>query len=114
MNLQTFLDKLNDCPESIEFAETMETIETNYTFIESRFTNGATVNEAGQNSGSCKLFAFAMLNKLTKEQTLACFGRYYRVDVLENPDADDHQNIRNFMKYGWDGIAFDREALVSK
>ena len=27
---------------------------------------------------------------------------YYR-DVLATPDGDDHPNIRNFMKSGWEG-----------
>lgn len=114
MSLQLFLDRLKETPESIEFTDTMAVVEENYTFTEARFTNGNTVNEAGQNSGSCKLFAFAKLNGLSKDETLACFGAYYRADVLEHPDADDHQNIRNFMVHGWDGIVFDSEALAAK
>jgi len=50
---------------------------------------------------------------LDAQQTLACFGDYYRVDVLQNPEGVDHQNIRNFMTYGWDGVAFKGEALVA-
>jgi hypothetical protein len=34
--------------------------------------------------------------------------------VLENLEGDDHQNIRNFMKYGWEGIQFKNEALQEK
>jgi hypothetical protein len=45
------------------------------------------------------------LQELTPEGTLA-FGAYYFEDVLGNPNGTDHQNIRNFMKTGWDGIAF--------
>jgi hypothetical protein len=33
---------------------------------------------------------------------------------LKNPAGTDHQNIRNFMKTGWNGIQFEGEALVSK
>ena len=69
----------------------METIEANYDFTPVRFTNGTVVNEAGTNSGSCKLFSFAKLHQLSKEETLACFGDYYRVDVLQHPDADPEQ-----------------------
>jgi len=113
MKLDTFLNKLNTSPATVEFTETMATVEANYNFTETKFSNGKTVNESGQNSGSCKLFAFAKLNNLDKEQTLACFGVYYREDVLQHPDADDHQNIRNFMIYGWDGICFEGEALTT-
>lgn len=114
MNRDAFLKKLNDDPASVAFDDTMAAIAASYDFTPAAFTNGETRNEAGQNSGSCKLFAFAMLNKLSKEQTLACFGAYYRDDVLTNPDGTDHQNIRNFMKYGWDGVKFDNLPLQPK
>jgi hypothetical protein len=51
---------------------------------------------------------------LNPNQTLNLFGDYFRKDVLENPAGEDHQNIRNFMKYGWEGISFDEEALGKK
>jgi len=114
MNLDTFLTKLNNEPSQIAFTDTMATIEENYTFTPATFTNGKTKNQADTNNGSCKIFAFGLLNKLNEEQTLACFGDYYRKDVLENPEGDDHQNIRNFMKSGWAGINFEGEALAAK
>lgn len=114
MLINTFLDKLKTEPESVEFTETMATIEANYHFSESAFSNGKQENEAGQNSGSCKLFSFASLQKLTEQQTLACFGIYYRNDVLQHPQNDDHQNIRQFMLNGWSGITFSTPALAAK
>ena len=114
MNLETFLEKLNNEPNQIAFTETMATIEENYTFTPTAFTNGETKNEANTNNGSCKIFAFGLLNNLNEKQTLACFGDYYRKDVLENPTGDDHQNIRNFMTSGWAGINFEGNALSSK
>jgi hypothetical protein len=114
MTVQNLLDQIKSSPETIAFSEVMECIDTNYEFTPAHFTNGNTVNEANQNNGSCKLFAFAKLQNLSKEDTLALFGDYYRKDVLENPDKDDHQNIRNFMVSGWDGIAFSSEALKAK
>ena len=113
MNLETFLQKLNQSPEQIEFEEAMAVIEDNYTFNPTAFRNGSLANEAGQNSGSCKIFAFAQLNGLSPQQTLACFGRYYRMDVLQHPDGTDHQNIRNFIQTGWSGIEFDGQPLNS-
>ncbi|WP_010182206.1 HopJ type III effector protein [Aquimarina agarilytica] len=114
MKLTDFLNKLRQTPSTIAFAETMEVIEANYNFTETAFKNGDTYNEAGQNSGSCKLFAFAQINELSKEDTLACFGEYYRKDVLENPTGNDHTNIRNFIKFSWTGIEFNGQALIQK
>ena len=92
----------------------MAVIEENYQFSETDFSNGQQNNKAGKNSGSCKIFAFASLHKLTEPQTLACFGSYYRDDVLQNPEGDDHQNIRQFMLHGWSGITFKAQALTDK
>ncbi|MFK7815738.1 MAG: HopJ type III effector protein, partial [Gammaproteobacteria bacterium] len=39
---------------------------------------------------------------------------YYRDDVLQNPEGDNHQNIRNFMKTGWGGITFENDVLVAR
>ncbi|CED57436.1 putative uncharacterized protein [Aliivibrio wodanis] len=114
MALRTFIEKLNTQPELVEFTETMAVIDNNYDFTPTEFSNGKVVNQADQNNGSCKIFAFAELNKLSVEQTLACFGQYYREDVLQNPTNDDHQNIRNFMVTGWSGIQFSSVALQLK
>lgn len=114
MNLEAFLEKLNTTPGDIEFEQTMAVIDDRYEFTATSFKNGDLVNAAGQNSGSCKIFAFAQLHNLSPAQTLACFGIYYRDDVLPNPDGTDHQNIRNFMQSGWAGIAFESMPLTAK
>jgi len=114
MQLNDFLNKLKDQAENISFDDTMAVIDANYHFTPSAFRNGETQNAAEQNNGSCKLFAFAQLNNLTEEQTLQCFGDYYRKDVLQNPQGDDHQNIRNFIKSGWAGIAFEASPLTAR
>lgn len=111
MTVDDFLNKLDGTPEKLEFSELMDVIDAQYEFTETAFTNGELQNKAGENSGSCKLFSFGKLNELTEQQTLACFGAYYREDVLQNPEFDNHQNIRNFMKTGWAGIQFDGIAL---
>jgi hypothetical protein len=110
----SFLEKLKQTPEAIAFTETIATIEENYIFTPTTFQNGLQHNAAGENSGSCKLFAFAQLQNLTEAETLSCFGAFYYEDVLKNPEGMDHQNIRNFMKTGWNGIQFEGEALVLK
>ena len=114
MNINSFLEKLNKTPESIDFADTIAVIEENYVFEPTAFENGVLHNAAGENSGSCKLFAFAELQNLSEAATLSCFGAYYYDDVLKNTEGTNHQNIRNFMKTGWDGIAFYGSPLVSK
>ncbi len=114
MSLIAFLNKINTSPETIEFNDTIAVIDENYEFTPTLFKNGNAINEAGKNSGSCKLFAFAKLHHLIAIQTLNCFGAYYRNDVLQHPDGTDHQNIRNFMNTGWEGILFEGTPLKQK
>ncbi|PIF44827.1 HopJ type III effector protein [Chryseobacterium sp. 52] len=108
------LEQLKNNPESIQFKDVITYIDEQYDFTPTEFKNGNTVNEAGQNNGSCKVFSFAKLQELSKEQVLPLFGEFYREDVLKNPEGTDHQNIRNFMEYGWDGVSFEGEALKKK
>ena len=104
--------KLN--PENIQFNDVISFIDEHYDFTPTPFRNGNTSNEANQNNGSCKVFSFAKLNNLSQEETLFLFGDFYRNDVLKNPDGIDHQNIRNFIQFGWDRISFEGEALRKK
>ncbi|UOE37367.1 HopJ type III effector protein [Chryseobacterium oryzae] len=108
------LEQLKNSSESIDFKDVIAFIDEKYDFTPTKFTNGNTVNEANQNNGSCKIFSFAQLNNLSKEETLALFGDFYRIDVLQNPKGTDHQNIRNFIESGWNGISFEGEALQLK
>jgi len=114
MQIDQFIAQLNNNPESIHFKDTITLIDSYYDFTPTAFQNGELQNAAGQNSGSCKLFSFAQLHHLDAQQTLVCFGDYYRIDVLQHPEATDHQNIRNFIKFGWDGIRFESKALTAK
>lgn len=112
--MKEYLALLASNPEQVLFAHTMEVIDAHYDFTPTSFTNGDTQNEAGQNNGSCKIFAFAQLQGLDEVSTLACFGQFYREDVLQHPEGNDHANIRNFMQHGWAGIRFDDVALTAK
>ena len=105
------IEQLNNTPEQVQFKQVMTVIESLYQYQPTQFTNGAVINTAGENEGSCKIFYFAKLNNLSEQQTLHCFGDYYRVDVLENSQGNDHGNIRNFIKTGWSGISFADVAL---
>ncbi|WP_294292258.1 HopJ type III effector protein [uncultured Chryseobacterium sp.] len=107
-------ENLEKSAEDIQFKDVIAFIDEHYDFTPTKFTNGNAVNEAGQNNGSCKVFSFAHLNDLSQQQTLNLFGEFYREDVLKNPEGTDHQNIRNFMQTGWEGISFEGKALKRK
>lgn len=115
MNLQQLLGAIQSAPDTIEFNDVMAVIADNYIYTPTAFSNGLggdrVDNAAGGNEGSCRLFAFARLHGLDKAQTLACFGGYYRDDVLGNPGGDDHANIRAFLIHGPAGITFEGDAL---
>jgi len=111
-SLADLIEQIKQREQSIEFDQVMQVIKDNYHYQSATFHNGKLINEAGTNEGSCKIFYFAQLNNLSAQQTLACFGRYYRDDVLANSDGQDHANIRNFINTGWQGIKFNTVALV--
>lgn len=116
MTIEQLVEQIKSAPERVEFADVIAVINAHYRYSPTRFRNGVgadvVVNEAGTNEGSCRIFAFARRNGLSEAETLACFGRYYRDDVLGNPGGSDHANIRTFIKHGWAGVAFDGSALA--
>lgn len=112
MTPSDFIKALKTDPDTAAFNTLMDVIAAHYDFTPVGFTNGDVVNAPEQNQGSCKVFSFARMHDLSKAETLACFGTYYRGDVLQNPNGDDHQNIRNFMKTGWAGVSFEGQALT--
>ena len=118
MTESQLIEALENKPKSVEFDQLIAVITKNYDYQPTRFTNGAgkamVINDAGTNEGSCKLFSFGLIKQLSDVEMLACFGKYYREDVLQHPEGTDHANIRNFMQTGWDGIKFDQPALVEK
>jgi hypothetical protein len=107
----TLIEKLKQ--NSLSFKEVIEFIETYYQHQPTAFKNGEAYNEATQNQGSAKVFSFAQLNNLTKEDTLCLFAEHYQ-SVLNSPNGTDHQNIRQFMMHGWPGIVFEGQALFAK
>jgi len=109
--LTTLIEKLKH--HSISFKEVIEFIERYYQHQPTAFKNGEAYNEATQNQGSAKVFSFAQLNNLGKEDTLSLFAEHYQA-VLNTPNGTDHQNIRQFMAHGWAGIAFEGQALTAK
>lgn len=116
MNLADLLARLRRA--EADFEDVIAYVNAHYTYTPARFTNGSgpdpVVNEAGRNEGSCRVFALARLHGLSVEDTVQLFGRFYREDVLRHPEADDHANIRRFLKDGWAGISFDTEPLAPR
>lgn len=108
-----FITSLAERANEVLFEETMALIDAHYDFTPTAFKNGDQLNDVGQNSGSCKVFAFGQIQQLTEQQTLQLFGQHYR-DVVATPQGDDHQNIRQFMQHGWAGVLFSQSALTSK
>jgi hypothetical protein len=97
----------------VPFSEVIAFIENYYNHQPTAFKNGDAYNEATQNQGSAKVFAFARLNNLSADDTLYFFAEHYQ-SVLNTPNGTDHQNIRQFMKHGWQGINFEGVALTAK
>lgn len=112
MTKEHFIEGLKNQTNS--FQQTMDFIEANFDFTPVAFTVGEQVNELGTNQGSAKIFSLGKALSLKEEEVLQCFGDFYRKDVLEHPEAEDHQNIRNFIKFGWSGVSIDANALVPK
>ena len=96
-----------------KFTDVIAYIEARYNHTPTAFKNGQQTNAATENQGSAKVFSFAQLNGLDQARTLNLFAEHYAA-VLANPEATDHQNIRQFMQNGWDGIQFEGQALTAK
>ena len=92
------------------FAATQDFIERNYHYQPTQFRNGSLVNRAGENPGSCKILALALLEQLSDEEALLAFGEHYR-HVLDTPEGNDHQNIRQLLQHGRAGVVFVSSAL---
>ncbi|MEM7257275.1 MAG: HopJ type III effector protein [Pseudomonadota bacterium] len=112
--VEDLLNVLAHSPESIEFSDVMAVIDSEYHYSPVAFCCGEADNDAGTNEGSCKILAFAKMHGLAETATVQLFGRYYREDVLQNPEGTDHANIRNFMVHGWQGVSFESAPLSAK
>jgi len=96
-----------------KFSDVLAHIEARYQHTPTAFQNGAQHNAATENQGSAKVFSFAKLQGLDQAQTLSLFAEHY-ASVLATPEGTDHQNIRQFMQNGWDGVKFEGQALAEK
>ena len=111
--LDAFFIQLSTEPQTISFEQSIEIIDQHYLFTPTAFQNGQQANQAGENNGACKILAFGQLHQLSEPQTLQLFGHFYQ-QVIATPAGTDHQNIRNFMRTGWDGVSFSQKPLRLK
>ncbi|WP_328187066.1 HopJ type III effector protein [Marinobacter sp. OP 3.4] len=93
-----------------DFEDTLALVDRHFDYAPTGFRNGPLYNDAGENEGSCKVFALGQFGNLTEAQVLSLFGRHYQ-GVLDDPAGTSHGNIRQFMTTGWSGIRFDAPAL---
>ena len=116
MIFHTLLERLKT--GDADFEDVMAYVQAHYDYTPVRFDNGLgadpVVNAAGTNEGSCRVFALARHKGLDEADTVQLFGRFYRQDVLQNPQGSDHANMRRFLRDGWAGINFHGVALVPK
>ena len=112
-DIRTFLERLRTTPETIQFAEVIALIDTHYSHTPTAFVNGTATNQASENQGSAKVFSFARLQDLNQTETLHCFAEYFRT-VSDNPTGNDHQNIRQFIADGWQGVQLPDTCLTAK
>lgn len=109
--IETLLARLND--KSAQFSDVLAYIEQHYDYTPSGFQNGTQHNASTQNQGSAKVLAFAQLHQLDREQTLQLFAEHYQA-VLDDPQGEAHQNIRQFMQHGWSQVNFEHKVLSPK
>ena len=109
--IQTLLTQLQ--AGTAKFSDVIALIEARYHHTPTAFSNGQQHNAATENQGSAKVFSFAQLHDLDQTQTLSLFAEHYAA-VLATPEATDHQNIRQFMQHGWNGIQFEGSALTAQ
>jgi len=99
--------------DTYQFSSTLDFIDQWFDFTPSAFRNGNVDNTIGQNQGSCRVLAMALMQGLTAEQALKCFGEHYR-DVLATPGISNHHNLRRLQVEGLVDIHFDHQPLRRK
>jgi hypothetical protein len=92
------------------FDDTLALIEWHFEYQPTGFHNGPLYNAAGENAGSCKVFALGRHCNLSEADTLRLFAQHYN-QVIDNPAGNSHGNIRQYISTGWSGIQFEGEPL---
>ncbi len=109
--IQTILSDL--IAGKTNFAGVLAFIDERYLHTPTAFVNGTQINGTLENQGSARVLYFAYLHQLSKEATLRLFAEHYQ-NVLDTPGDSNHQNIRQFMLQGWEGVSFEGAVLSPK
>ncbi len=112
MTQEEYLEALRSGAK-MQFEDLITLIGRDYDYTPASFTNGDLENSSDENQDSAKIFCFAAIHQLTQLETLHCFGQHYQT-VLNTPNDNNHQNIRNFIIYGWTGLKFNSPVLKPK
>ncbi|MEX2476577.1 HopJ type III effector protein [Marinobacter sp.] len=95
------------------FDDTLALIDGYFEYQPTDFRNGPLFNAAGENAGSCRVFALGQYCSLSEADTLGLFAEHYQ-QVLNDPVGDSHGNIRQFISSGWSGIRFEGNPLRAR
>lgn len=96
-----------------DFDDTLALIDRHFEYQPTGFENGPLLNAAGENAGSCRVFALGQYCSLNEADTLQLFAQHYQ-QVLNDPAGGSHGNIRQFISTGWSGIHFEGEPLRAR
>src|SRR5699024_6892370 len=86
--------------KAIGFNDVISFIDDFYRYTPVKFSNEHTVNAAGVNEGSAKIFAFAKHHGLNQIDALNLCGEHYQT-VHATPNRTDHPNLRNCLHRGF-------------
>lgn len=95
-----------------KFSDVLAYIEARYQHTPTAFQNGAQYNAATENQGSAK-FSLCQVTRFRPSTNFKFICRTLRI-CISYPRGTDHQNIRQFMQNGWDGVKFEGQALTEK
>lgn len=110
---EVFNSNVEMSADDLTMEEVLEMINTHYETQLLEYTVGDVVNKQGENEATGHILSYAALSNMDKETTLKLWGQHYRA-VLANPDGTDHANIRNFMKFGWEGVPFENGIALTR
>ncbi|MDR1027138.1 MAG: HopJ type III effector protein [Rickettsiales bacterium] len=99
-----------------DFQQVLSVIDKNYDYTPTQFavTDGwGDTNGLDQNQGAGRVLAFAKERRLDEEAALQLFAEHYQ-NVVDNPNGDNHKNIRLLAAHGLNQVHFANRPLRKK
>jgi len=94
---------LLDPNNKIDFDTIQNKITSILNTVPTRFVNNGVENAERENEGSLRILSIALLFQLTDDNALRLFWEHWE-SVQENPEGNDHQNIRQLNEYWLWGV----------